>query len=102
MMEAETINDGLNPSWESNRERRWDELSDIEKAARIAKRLLAPMKVEGGKYMQAHADEDLKPSELVTLDKDGTAKKWLGTGTPNGLVMSTIAKGNYGWVQIKS
>lgn len=80
----------------------WDDLSDIEKAARVAKRLLGPPKVGGGTYAQAHADEDLKPSDFVTLDKDGTARKWLGTGTPNGLVMSTIAKGNYGWVQIKS
>lgn len=101
-MEAETLNDGVNPSWEPTRERCWDELSDIDKAARIAKRLLGPPKLETGTYQHIHAAENMWTGDIVVVDKENNARKWNGIGIPSGIAISPLGKGCFGCIQIKS
>lgn len=51
--------------------------------------------------MNVHAAEDFAPCEIVTLDADGNAKRWSGTGMPIGITIGPLGKGNYGWIQTK-
>lgn len=96
---TETMNDGSNPSWEPARDRAWDELSDIEKADRVAKRLLGPPEVAAGIYVSIHAEENLWTGDFVVLDLVGGASKWNGVGLPSGIAIRPIGRGCFGWIQ---
>lgn len=102
LIKSEMINDGITPSWEGHKELCWDEISDVEKAARIAKRLLGSPKVATGVHMSVHAKENLWTGDVVVVDVDGGARKWDGVGLPSGIAIGTLTKGNYGWIQAKS
>ena len=83
----------------------WDDgrfsSEEIEQAIRCAKRLLGTPVAPAGTYMNVHAAEDFAPCEIVTLDADGNAKRWSGTGMPIGITIGPLGKGNYGWIQTK-
>jgi hypothetical protein len=98
-MKPEAINDGINPSWETPRERCWDELSDIEKSAKVAKRLLGIPKVPAGIYISVHALENMSIGDLVVLDTSSNARKWDGIGHPDGIAIGTLGKECFGWIQ---
>jgi len=78
----------------------WSE-AELEHAAKCAKRLLGPPKPAQGQYTYARAAEDLWPTEIVTIDADGYATRWSGSGTVSGLMIAPLSKGNYGWIQTK-
>lgn len=80
----------------------WDNLSDVEKAIKVAKKLLGPPKISGGTYAQVFAMEDLSMCDPVVIDENNNAKKWSGKEIPNGIAIGTLTKGNYGWTQLKS
>jgi hypothetical protein len=100
--EIEVLNDGVAPPWEEQRERHWDELSDIEKASRVAKRLLGPPKIAAGTYISVHATENMWTGDLVTLDTNSNAKKWDGFGFPSGVAICPLGEGMFGWIQTTS
>lgn len=101
LSQIEALNDGVVSPWEEQRERHWDELSNIEKASKVAKRLLGPPKMVAATYVSVHAVENMWTGDLVTLDTDSNAKKWDGVGFPSGVVMCPLGKGMFGWIQTK-
>lgn len=80
----------------------WEEMSDVEKADRVAKRLLGFPKVPKGIHMTVHAKENLWDGDVVVVDIDGGARKWDRVGLPSGIVIGPIGKGMFGWIQTKS
>lgn len=102
LMVAETMNDGINPAWEPTREPCWDELSDTQKADKVAKRLLSNSKLPAGIYVSVHATENMWTGDIVVLDEKSNASKWTGTGHPSGIAIGPLGKGCFGWIQTKS
>jgi hypothetical protein len=98
----ETLNDGVCSPWDSPMEPRWNELSDIQKAAKISSRLLGPPKVEAGIYVSVHASENMWTGDLVVLDTSSNARKWDGIGHPDGIAIGPLGKGCFGWIQTRT
>jgi len=72
---------------------------ELEQTAKVARRLMGPVTVPAGRFMSVRAAEDLSYGIPVIVDAAGKARKWNGTGIPDGLAFA-ISKGNYGWIQI--
>lgn len=73
---------------------------DLERAIRVAKRLLGP-KTPQGTYVQGQAGEDLDVGFL--LEKEfGRFVRWKGNGNPAAISLAKIDKGNYGFFQISN
>lgn len=75
--------------------------SEIEFAAKVAKRLLGPPKPTGGEYKYVKALDSLRCGDIVAIDFAGNAIKCNWSDLPNGIAISNIEKGNTGWIQTK-
>lgn len=80
----------------------WDELSDIDKASRVARRLLWSHKFGAGMYLYVHAAENLWTGDLVVIDELNNARNWDGVGLPHGIAMPPMGEGCFGMIQTKS
>lgn len=71
---------------------------DLEKAHRVAKRLLGH-KIHPGQFMNVRAGQDLEAGYLLEKNEGGDLVRWTGKGSPIAISISPISKGNYGFVQ---
>ncbi len=76
-------------------------IEEFEQAARVTDRLLGRKQISEGRYMSAIAEENLGAGEVVVVDSSARAKRWDGTGQPNGITVNPIPKGYLSWIQLK-